>query len=91
MAGHHPPPAGQRSRPAGRVRVGQPVEAVAAHAETVPPVSRNRVGGRGQWYPGMEGGVEAGDLGDAGCRGPYLGQRGQRRRLVQGGQYGERA
>ncbi len=63
--------------------MGQTVESEATDPETLPPVSRYRVGERGQRHPGVKRGVEAGDLHDVGCGRPHLGERGQRRWLVQ--------
>ncbi len=56
----------------------------------IAPVRWHRVGGRGGWHPGVERGVEAGNLHDIGHRGSHLGKRRQRRRLVQRRQRGQR-
>ena len=79
-----------RGRPPGRVGVRQPVEAVAADVEAVPPLGRHRVGGGLGRQRGVERGVEAGDGRHAGRRGGHGVEGGERLGLVQRGQGGER-
>ena len=82
-----------RPRSSGGPRAGpivtEPVEAEPADAPPVPPGPGNGVGrGLGR-HAGMEGRVEAGDLGEVRSQGPQGVHGGQTEGIVQGGQIGE--
>ena len=81
-------PAEQFRGAAGGVRVGETVEAVPAQPEPRGPVGGQRVAGRRGGEAGVEGRVEAGDVGDAGQGGAGRVDAGDRPRLVQRGQVG---
>ena len=73
-----------------RIGVGETVEAEPAQVPAVPPLRRQRVGGRGGRDVSVEGGVEAGHRRDPGEQPADQLQAPQGLRLVQGRQVGER-
>ena len=95
VAGHDPQvldgSADHRRRPGRGVGVRQPVEPVLPKRPALAPFARDGIGRRGDRHRGVERRVEAGDRRDIGQDGAHGGDPGQRLRLVQWREVGQRA